>query len=248
MEASTDNDKVKCNAVRSIGNILKILKKSHLSNLVWVDLFEKSVKALQHSLITGNNVKVKWNTCYAFGCMMKNCYIYDDEFKSKWKDFVFPALCSAIKSSLNFKVKINAAISITIPDKRQNYGTYFKDIWSILLTALEGSNHLIDFNEYKHRDNLQEQLCFSIAHLIQLMVVEDASDMENCLYPLIDITKENWKRVLNRLLPEKSASMLAASEKLKAWMESKNKNGERNNSIRIMSSCFQPAVDIGYSY
>lgn len=240
LEASTDNDKVKCNAVRTIGHILKLLKQSHLENQAWINLFEKSVKVLQESLLTGNNVKTKWNVCYALGCMMKNSIIYDERLKQKWQDLVFPALSTIIKTSSNFKVRINAAVSITIPDQRTHYGQYFMDVWSLLLLALEQSNHLIDFNEYKHRDGLQEQICFSIAHLINLMLIEDSPAMKNELFPLIDITKQNWERVLNRLLPEKSAILISATGKLKEWHETKPKNQEQKNALQIMYSCFHP--------
>lgn len=205
------------------------------------------MKTLQQCLLTGNNVKVKWNVCYALGCMMKNLIVYDERLKPKWQDLVFPALCSIIKTSSNFKVRINAAISITTPAERQHYGQYFMDIWSLLLLALEQSNHLIDFNEYKHRDSLQEQICFSISHLINLMLMEDTVAMKNELFPLIDITKQNWERVLNRLLPEKSATLISATGKLKEWLQNKPKSPEQKNALQIMFSCFHP-VETDYNY
>lgn len=89
------------------------------------------------------------------------------------------------------------------------------------------------------RDNLQEILCASISHLINLMFLEDAILMKNELFPLIDITKQNWNRVLNRLVPEKSASIINASAKL-SEMESQAKNSEQKHAINIMNSCFKP--------
>ena len=121
------------------------------------------------------------------------------------------------------------------------------DVWSLLLEALEQSNHLIDFNEYKHRDSLQEQICFSIAHLINLMLIEDTLAMKNELFPLIDITKQNWERVLNRLLPEKSATLLSATRKLKEWDQSNAKSPEQKNALRILFACFHP-VEPNYIY
>lgn len=149
--ACQDNDKIKCNAARTVGNILKLLNKDMLENQTWLSLFEKSINQLNQNLLNCVNVKVKWNCCYAFGSLMKNSLFFEDRFRHKWQDIVFPSLCNTIKSSANFKVRIHATTSVTSPQKRVEFGGFFIEVWSTLLYALEQSNHLMDFNEYKHR-------------------------------------------------------------------------------------------------
>lgn len=239
LEACQDNDKIKCNAARTIGSILKLITKENLETVVWMNLFEKSIDHLNQNLLKCANVKVKWNCCYAIGSLMKNSIFFEDRYRHKWQHVIFPSLCQTIKNSENFKVRINATVSVTAPRTRFEFGSYFIEVWSTLLYALEQSNHLQDFNEYKHRDNLQEQLCASISHLINLMKHEDAIAMKNELFPLMDITKQNWNRVLNRLVPENSASIISASAKL-TELELSAKNSEQKNAISIVNCCFKP--------
>lgn len=239
IECSQQNDKIKVNAVRTIGNILKLLTRENMENPAWVQMFEKSVKSLNQNLLNCGNVKVKWNCCYAFGSLMKNALFFEEKFRNKWQMIVFPSLCEIIRTSANFKVRIHATCSVTSPQNRSEFGVYFMNIWCTLLMALEQSNHLIDFNEYKHRDSLQEQLCTSLSHLINLMQPEDSIAMKNELVPLIDITKQNWNRVLNRLLPEKSLTILTACAKLNE-MEKNTQVSEQRNALNLLNSCFKP--------
>lgn len=74
---------------------------------------------------------------------------------------MYPALCNIISNLSNFKVGINAATALSIPGNRNGYGSNYLRIWSAALTALDQSNNHTDFNEYKHRDNLQEQVFHS---------------------------------------------------------------------------------------
>lgn len=236
LEATADNDRVKVNAVRTIGNLLALLNRQHLQEASWLTIFEKSVHSLHNLLLTCNNVKVKWNVCYSFASLLKNSVFFEKELKFKWQEFVFPALCDVIKTSPNFKVRINACMAFTVPT-REHFGGYFINIWSCLLVALEQSNNLTDFNEYKHRDTLQDQLCTSICHLLAISTVDDVVQMKNEVFPIIDITKQNWNRVFNRWLPECQGKTLTASSSLKTI---ECRTSEQKNSVEILISCFQP--------
>ena len=240
LEGTADNDRVKVNAVRTIGNLLTLLTSNHFKEATWLKLFEESVQNLHNLLINCGNVKVKWNVCYSFASLMKNSNCFDASLKFKWQELVFPSLCNTIRSSPNFKVRINASIAFTIPS-RENFSTFFLEIWSCLLVSLEQSNNLTDFNEYKHRDTLQDQLCSSICHLISVATADDVVQMKNEVFPLIDITKQNWNRVFNRWLPECQGKILSAAEKLKSIA---CKSSEQKNSVEILVSCFQPTENL----
>lgn len=245
LQGSSDNDRVKVNAIRTLGNLIILLKKAHFENPSWLGLFEKSIQTLNNQLINCNNVKVKWNVCYSFSSMMKNPLVFEDNIKSLWQQIIFNTLCSTIETSPNFKVRTNACLALMSPQNRQGYGKYYENIWSCLLTALDQSNNMTDFNEYKHRDALQDQLCSAICHLLNMATVDDTVAMKNSLFPLMDVTKQNWKRVVNRLPPEHHNNVINACNFI-LNLKDGCKNSEQKNSIQIILSCFQVAEEFEF--
>jgi len=71
---------------------------------------------------------------------------------------VFPALCNLVEKFRNFKVRINAALALAVPQTRAMYGNHFLACWTALLTGIDNSEYMVDFNEYKHRDGLLDQV------------------------------------------------------------------------------------------
>lgn len=59
----------------------------------------------------------------------------------------------------NFKVRIHAALALSAPTNRDFYGQFYMPIWTALLKAIENSQNMEDFTEYKHRDHLVDQVC-----------------------------------------------------------------------------------------
>uniref|UniRef100_A0AAG5D991 HEAT repeat-containing protein 6 n=1 Tax=Anopheles atroparvus TaxID=41427 RepID=A0AAG5D991_ANOAO len=213
MEAAKDNDKVRSNAVRTIGNVLHLLRTHQLEQPAWSSLWQEAIDRLVQNVsnASGVTVKVKWNACYALGSMMKNeaSYLTPAGAGARWQQCVFPALCEAVVHSPNFKVRINAAQALSVVSSRAHYGvTFFYSIWAALLQALEQSDNLVDYLEYKRRDTLQEQLCLSLAHFLRLATREDIAPMAAALLPLYDAVRGNWMRVVNRILPEKSVALM----------------------------------------
>lgn len=239
LEAANDNDRVKVNIVRTLGNSIVLLTNKQLENATWQSLFKKSIEVFTHQLASCSSAKVKWNICFAFSSIMKNLIIFEDDLRKKWQSSVFKQLTATIGSSPNFKVRTNACIALMTPKKRAHYGDFFIDIWKCLLFALEQSNNLTDFNEYKHRDALQDQLCAAICHFLTLTSIDDVISMKNHLFPLIDGTKQNWNRVSNRLPPESQSEVLKACNTIEV-LSGTYKNSEQKNSIDILKSCFQP--------
>lgn len=71
---------------------------------------------------------------------------------------ILPSLVNLTTNCPNFKVRTNAVVALASPVMRQHFGQYFHIIWTGLLEALQQSDHMIDYNEYQHRDNLVEQV------------------------------------------------------------------------------------------
>lgn len=210
--ACSDNDKVRCNAVRTLGNLLGLLRAHHfhdeVSNMNWRQTFEKSVCRLTDCIRASGNAKVKWNTCYAISNLMRNRTIFTAT-DLNWQSTLYPALCHVIVHHSNFKVRINATSAITNIAERSHFGNYFEQFWSSMLEAIEQSYNLDNFHEYNHRDNLQEQLCLAVSHLVRCAGNEDLPVLKKHLLPHIEIIRNTWKRVINRIMPEKAASLLS---------------------------------------
>ena len=75
-----------------------------------------------------------------------------------FQNAVFTALSKLVQDVRNFKVRINAALALSVPACRHYYSTYYISLWSALLNGLDNSQNMEDFSEYKHRDNLLDQV------------------------------------------------------------------------------------------
>lgn len=231
-----DSDRVRINAARTIGNIFAFLNGSQIKNLEISKCFHTSIQSLSQSLLDGNNDKLKWNICYAFTNIMKNpIFFQTNQVDEKWKEIVFPTLFKTISNSSNFKVRINACAAF-IGLTRPQIGNFFHDAWSCLLIALEKSTELTDYNEYKHRDELQDKICISLCHLIEISAVEDFNQMKTQLVPIFDITKQNWNRVFNRWSPEDQGKMYASV----AHFEKILTGHSEEKSTQFLILCFKP--------
>lgn len=73
---------------------------------------------------------------------------------------IFKTLSDIIMKCVNFKVRINGAAALAVPSQRAHYGRFYLTVWSALSVALYQANQLTDFNEYNHRDNLLDQVCY----------------------------------------------------------------------------------------
>ncbi|XP_050073590.1 HEAT repeat-containing protein 6 [Anopheles maculipalpis] len=242
LDSAKDNDKVRSNAVRTIGNVLHLLRPPQLEQPTWMPMYEDAIERLIQNVVVSStvNVKVKWNACYALGNMMKNETFFLSGAAGTWERRVFPALCETVVNSPNFKVRINAAQALTVIGKREHFGAFFQPTWLALLQALEQSDNLVDYNEYKRRDSLQEQLCLSLAHLLRLATKDDVLVMASVLLPLYDAVRGNWVRVISRILPEKSAALLESYRVLLEMRKASKGDGETipASSWDLLLKCF----------
>ncbi|KAF1493219.1 HEAT repeat-containing protein 6, partial [Megadyptes antipodes antipodes] len=167
-EASKDRDKVKSNAVRALGNVLHFLQPYHIANPRFREAIEESLQALISTVQSEATMKVRWNACYALGNVFKNPALPLGE--APWTMQAYSALSSVVKSCKNFKVRIKSAMALSIPSKRECYGSaeQFCQIWSALVVALQKSEDTEDFLEFKYSASLRTQICQALLHLLSL--------------------------------------------------------------------------------
>ncbi|KFR09488.1 HEAT repeat-containing protein 6, partial [Opisthocomus hoazin] len=167
-EASKDRDKVKSNAVRALGNVLHFLQPCHVANPRFREAIEESLQALISTVQSEATMKVRWNACYALGNVFKNPALPLGE--APWTTEAYSALSSVVKSCKNFKVRIKSAMALSIPSRRECYGSteQFCQIWSALVVALQKSEDTEDFLEFKYSASLRTQICQALLHLLSL--------------------------------------------------------------------------------
>ncbi|KFO92980.1 HEAT repeat-containing protein 6, partial [Buceros rhinoceros silvestris] len=167
-EASKDRDKVKSNAVRALGNVLHFLQSCHIANPRFREAIEESLQALISTVQSEATMKVRWNACYALGNVFKNPALPLGE--APWTTQAYSALSSVVKTCKNFKVRIKSAMALSIPRKRECYGSaeQFGQIWSALVEALQKSEDTEDFLEFKYSASLRTQICQALLHLLGL--------------------------------------------------------------------------------
>ncbi|XP_017273447.1 HEAT repeat-containing protein 6 [Kryptolebias marmoratus] len=172
--ASTDKDKVKSNAVRVLGNLLHFLRHSQMTRSAFQRSLEDAVQALIRTVLSEATMKVRWNACYALGNAFRNPALPLDS--APWSHDAFSALCHVVTSCKNLKVRIKSAAALAVPARRGCYGDAkrFGCVWRSLATALENSEDMNDFLEYRYSASLKHTLSQALLHLLG---VSEARDM-----------------------------------------------------------------------
>ncbi|XP_075977882.1 HEAT repeat-containing protein 6 [Anticarsia gemmatalis] len=206
LQCALDNDKVKMSATRGLGNLLRLIKNENIMRNTQIKtLCETAIMKLLDCACKVNNMKVRWNACYAMGNAMKNEQLFT--CFSGWQGQVFPSFCNLAQECKNLKVRITAATALRAPIVRAQYGANYVPIWRAILTAMENAANVDDYNEYKHKDNLIEQLCVTLAHLCCLLTQADLSDILDPLVFHYDCAKALFTQVCQKLPPENASCL-----------------------------------------
>ncbi|KAL5274864.1 HEATR6 family protein [Megaselia abdita] len=236
-ESISDNDKIRSNSVRSIGNLLCLIEPKHIEELSWKLIIFECIQKLVSSIKIGNNAKVKWNTCYAIGCFIKNRCLFTSSPDFNWQKNVFDSLCFLALNNVNFKVRITATVALQKIENRTLYGDHFIHIWKSLILAMEHSDNLVDFNEYTHRDNLQEQLCFGLCHFLNIADPTNLRLMSEVLNSRKHLIRSIWIKVLNRMVPEAAGKLLCTAAMLKNISKT-------NKCFQLLVYCFSEEINL----
>ncbi|RVE63858.1 hypothetical protein OJAV_G00140570 [Oryzias javanicus] len=179
--ASSDKDRVKSNAVRALGNLLRFLRESQMTRSAFQRPLEEAFVALVKTVQSEATMKVRWNACYALGNAFRNPAL---PLKSAaWTHDAFSALCHAVTSCKNFKVRIESAAALAVPTHRDCYGNpkQFMCVWRSLATALEHSEDTNDFLEYRYSASLRHKLSQALLHLLSLSQWQDMPSLGKSL-------------------------------------------------------------------
>lgn len=173
IEASKDKDKVKSNAIRALGNLLHFLQPSHIENPRFAEIIEETIQTLISTVLAEAAMKVRWNACYAMGNVFKNSAL--PLGTAPWTSQAYNALTSVVTSCKNFKVRIRSAAALSVPSKREHYGSVdqYAHIWGALVMAFQKSEDTTDFLEFKYCASLRTQICQALIHLLSLAIASD---------------------------------------------------------------------------
>lgn len=230
-----DNDKIRMNAVRALGNLLQLVNRGLLEEQNFCEMTARAVDALVANAGSGSNMKVRWNACYALRSVLKNQDLY---LNPKVKlSAVFLVLTELVVGFKNFKVRINAALALSSPASRSLYGRFYVPTWIALLKALETSQNIDDFTEYKHRDNLVDQVCLGMGHLTVLLTQEDLSGLKEVIGCHFDVLKSYMRRVLERVVPEKATVLYEASSFVQKAISDESWRGQQS-ALKLLAEVF----------
>jgi hypothetical protein len=166
LKGSNDNDKVKSNAVRALGNFGRCCPRTVLE----ADngfLLNRIIESVVTALNTGS-VKVQWNACYALGNIFRNLYVQTLIPEAPWTTTIYSSLNNLIRDSKNFKTRINAASAMAVLPARKHFGKFYYEIIQTLLEALETIDDKVDFAEFKYKETLQDQVTRCVTSLTLL--------------------------------------------------------------------------------
>ncbi|KAI7862931.1 armadillo-type protein, partial [Spinellus fusiger] len=125
--ASLDNDKLRSNAVRALGSLLRITPNHYFQQGRMLSLLAHAMEALIKNIETGT-LKTRWNACHAANNLLHNPHFpigYQDDSLScyAWTSNFYQALCMSLTQCKNFKVRIHACLALTTPSLYTQYGS-----------------------------------------------------------------------------------------------------------------------------
>ncbi|KAL0272221.1 UNVERIFIED_CONTAM: hypothetical protein PYX00_005281 [Menopon gallinae] len=231
IKLSQDSPKIRPGALRAIGNIMRTINEDFTTNNKHSVI--EGLNVLMKNATTGTFMKARWNSCYAIANSLKNSIIYKySESVAK----IFTSLISLVQNYKNFKVRISAACALCAPPNRRCYGEHYISVWSAALQALENSKNVCDINEYQHRDHLVDQLCFVMAHLINLVEIDDLVPVQDAVVHHLDNVKHSMLRFQESVLPERGDIILKATARIHNLMDERNLREEHRSAINMIES------------
>ncbi|ORY99820.1 armadillo-type protein, partial [Absidia repens] len=183
--ASLDNDKLRSNAVRAMGSLLRITPFDYFQDRHGMLLLRDAMVGLVKNIENGS-LKTRWNACHAASNILKNDAFpmgflhqgqgqqsdYDEngerygkqlqqQQEYTWTATVYCALIHAVTKCKNYKVRINACLALATPHRRSLYGRHLQTIFQAILSTwhtCHDPNITADFQEYKYQEQLNHQV------------------------------------------------------------------------------------------
>ncbi|CAA0838457.1 ARM repeat superfamily protein [Striga hermonthica] len=234
LRLARDNDKVKANAVRAMGNLSRCIQftspplvrddpldRIAIKNVPKDDTEERSLSfgsASTGSLnwleqmvqtflscVTTGNVKVQWNVCHALRNLFCNRTLKLQDMD--WAASVFSILLLLLRDSSNFKIRIQAAAALAVPETIDDYGKSYYDVVKSVEHVVENfkSDKISEPSNFKYWVVLEKQLTSTMLHLLSLAAKSDHQAIQGFLVKKASFL-EVWIKDLCSSLGETSNS------------------------------------------
>ncbi|XP_012474733.1 uncharacterized protein LOC105791273 isoform X2 [Gossypium raimondii] len=179
------------------GGVITSSYPASLKDLHWL---ERMVQAFISCVTTGN-VKVQWNVCHALSNMFLNKTIQLQDMD--WAPSVFGILLLLLRDSSNFKIRIQAAAALAVPEAAVDYGKSFPDIVQGLEHVVEnlGSDSISAPSSFKYRIALEKQSTSTLLHVLSLASATDHKPLKDFLVKKASFL-EDWFKMLYSSLGE----------------------------------------------
>lgn len=198
LNACNQVDKIRCNAVRGLGNIAQWTTKNMFAEkLYYSNFYHSSKKAETDAIITFEDAmitellagskhkkKVKWNACYALGSLMNN-----PNFKGNITPIVH-VLCDSVLHDENFKVRTQSSYALLLQNREYEPDQFITILKTLLLCHDESTS--ASYKELKYLDKLKSQIRETLCHML---VKEQFLHLETTT----QILKENYATVIKVL-------------------------------------------------
>lgn len=179
LRVSFESEKIRCNAVRALGNLGRftslplLLPRGAVESQRFVATgaplpdcnLGRVIRTLMAN-VSGGTVKVRWNACYALGSLIRNPALHTPA-ACPWTAEVVADLTAVLGSSPNFKIRINSAAALCRVPSRAHYGPHYVKVWTCLLSSLrtlDADAGDADFSEFCHKEALRSVLSQAVTH------------------------------------------------------------------------------------
>lgn len=179
LQVHKDNDKVRCNAVRALGNFIRFATAKVFAGEG--ALLTQLVETLLQ-LTREGSAKVRWNSCYALANLFHNRYIVTNLHNACIR--AVETLLHALNTSTNFKVRINAATALYfafssgVLDSDQILIVSIIEAITATVKSIDAlTNDSASTADLRYRESLREQLrILAIGCIIRLKDIQSSPD------------------------------------------------------------------------
>ncbi|XP_068227049.1 HEAT repeat-containing protein 6 isoform X2 [Palaemon carinicauda] len=229
-----DKNKIRTHGVRCVGNVTSFLNATHAAHPSIAPLVTKSVEMLVTCCSTGNNMKTRWNACYALGNILSSGRLPITTVP--WRGQVLMTLGKLLESFKNYKVRIQACSALCSLRTREEFGAEYISIWHVLFKGLDNAQNIIDYQEIRHRDELLNQICQGICQLTTHLTLEDAGMLSELLQLHQDMAQPLFRKAHLSLPPERTGFTLSAQSRVEELLRSDALTEPQEQALTILQN------------
>merc|ERR1719383_1061408 len=201
--------------------MLNFLQPDRLPESEYQEMMDGGTRAIIYNISNGKIMKIRWNACYASANVLKKQGVTENS--GQWVKDLVSCLLDTICNFQNFKVRINAAVSLGCVWSRSVLGSSYFPVLEGLLTSLESSQNFEVFGEWQHQSNLVDQLCLTICHLLSFLESQqEFSKFAQLVGENRDVVENSFLNSAGRISPEKFGPVLQANTHISRF-EARNK-------------------------